>query len=249
MKGRRRTLVTVAATLVALVAIPAGLGLAAQNKAQAKTTPPRHTVVAAKYNFLIGSGLLCESDNSTACAAVAETASEKTIQVSGAGMIDLSGKSVTGAGTFAQKTPAGYIVATGVWTAKALVSFRSYGLAPRALQLDYPKLRALGSSSVVFGKMPGPVATMMAGPTAVGGVAVIRIRLLPDVGSPRSAVLRVTCARGEVSPDQARDGIKLAISGGGPNFDEEVSGRTLFLLQRPGPDIAWTRSTGEGAER
>jgi hypothetical protein len=234
---------------VALLAIPSGLRLAAQNQPQAKKESPRHAVVAAKYNFLIGSGLLCESDDSTACPAVAETASEKTIEISGAGMIDLSGKSVVGAGAFTQKTRGGYIVSTGVWTTRKLVSFQSYGLAPGELQHVYPKLRELGRSPMVFGRMPGPVAAMMAGPTAAGGVAVIRIRLLPDAGSPRDAVLQVNCGRGNASPDETRDGIKLAISGGGPNFDEEVGGRTLFLLQGPGPDIAWTRLTGAGAER
>lgn len=86
------------------------------------------------------------------------------------------------------------------------------------------------------------------GVAAAGGVAVIRIRLQPDAGSPRDAVLQVACARGNVPPNQTRDGIKLAISGGGPNFYEEVSGRTLFLLQRSGPNLAWPRPRGAGME-
>jgi hypothetical protein len=84
---------------------------------------------------------------------------------------------------------------------------------------------------------------MMAGPVAAGGLAVIRIRLLPDAGSPTDAILRVNCARGKVPAEEQSDGVRLTITGG-PVFDEQVSGRTVFLLQRPMPNFAWKQATG-----
>jgi hypothetical protein len=171
----------------------------------------------------------------------------RPLRINGAGTFDLAGRSVIAAGTFDEKTPAGDIAATGVWTATELVSFQSYGVAAGALQLDHPKLRTSGP--VAMGKMPGPVAALMVGPMAAGGLAVIRIRLLPDAGSPRDAVLQVNCAKGKVPPDQPGDGVRLVIQGGGPRFDEQVSGRTVFLLRRPGPNAAWNRPTAGDTER
>jgi len=67
---------------------------------------------------------------------------------------------------------------------------------------------------------------------------VIHIRLLPDAGSPGEAILRVNCAKGKVPENEQSDGVRLDITGG-PAFEEPVSGRTLFLLQRPGPNLGW----------
>jgi hypothetical protein len=236
MKRDQRTVITLV-TVFAALAIPMRLQPAAQNQPQAKTQPPGSTVATANYNFLIGSGLLCNSDDSTACPAVAKAANGNTIEISGAGT--LNGRSVTAAGAFTQKTPTEDIVATGVWAATELESFESYGLAPGALQVDYPKLRAFGPFATGLGKMARPMAGMMAGPVAAGGVAVIRIRLLPDAGSPAEAVLQVNCAKGKVPADAQSDGARLTITGG-PAFDEQVSGRAIFLLQRPGPNFAWS---------
>jgi len=228
--ARRKALITLVAVVAAL-AVPVRLRLAAQDQPLPKTEPPRSTAATDNYNFLIGSGLLCDSDDSTACPAVARADNGETIEISGAGT--LNNKSVTAAGTFTQKTPTGDIATTDVWTATGLASFVPYGLAPGALQLDYPKLRAFGPFG--FGKMAGPVAA--------GGLAVIRIRLLPDAGSPTDALLRVNCAKGKVPAEEQSDGVRLTITGG-PVFDEEVSGRVVFLLQRPGPNFAWKQTAG-----
>jgi hypothetical protein len=233
--------------MFAALAFPARLRPAAQDQRQPNEEKPRYSAATGSYNFLIGSGLLCDSVDSTACPAVAGAANQETIEISGAGTLDPAGKSVTAAGAFAEKTSAGDIVTTGVWTATELVSFQSYGVAAGALQLDHPRLRTLGP--LPMGKMPAPVAALMAGPMAAGGLAVIRIRLLPDAGSPRDAVLQVNCAKGKVPPDQPGDGVRLVIQGGGPHFDEQVSGRTVFLLRRPGPNVAWNGPTGAAAER
>jgi len=243
-RADQRTLVTVITMFAALV-VPVQLRLAAQDGQQPKQEKPGATVATANYNFLIGSGLLCDSDDSTACPAVARTANGETIEFSGAGVLDLAGKSVTASGAFAEKTPTGDIVTTGVWSATALESFQPYGIAPGALERDYPRLKTLGAFPM--GKMAGPRAAIMAGPMAAGGLAVIRIRLLPDVGSPTDAVLEVNCAKGKVPEEEQSDGVRLTISGG-PQFDERVSGRTVFLLRRPGPNAYWNGLTVGNAE-
>ena len=165
----------------------------------------------------------------------------ETIEITGAGTLGLANKSVTAAGAFTEKSPNGYIVTTGVWTATQLVSFDSYGLDPGALLRDYPQFRRLGLFVMAGPKMPGPMtgpmAGLMAGPIAAGGMAVIRIRLLADAGSPGDGLLRVNCAKGKMPEDEQSDGVRLDITGG-QVFSEQVSGRAIFLLQRPGPTLA-----------
>jgi hypothetical protein len=239
-RADQRVLTTIV-TVIALLAITARLGLSAQAQPQHKEDLPGDTAATANYNFLIASGFLC--DDSAACPAVARASNGETIEINGAGTLGLAGKSVTAAGAFTEKTPAGDIVNTGVWTATGLVSFSSYGIAPRALLVDYPRLRTLGLFPMGKGMMPGPMASLMAGPVAADGLAVIRIRLLPDAGTPSDGLLRVNCAKGKVPAEEQSDGVRLTITGG-PVFDEQVSGRTVFLLQRPMPNFAWKQATG-----
>jgi len=79
---------------------------------------------------------------------------------------------------------------------------------------------------------------MLSGRMPAGGRAVFRIRLLPMRGAPKTALLQVNCALGTVPAEHQRDGIRLAFEGGGGEFDEELSGRTLFVLTRPGASVA-----------
>jgi hypothetical protein len=67
---------------------------------------------------------------------------------------------------------------------------------------------------------------------------VLRIRLLPVLGFARNAILQVNCALGKVPSEHSVEGIRLAFEGGGIEFDEEISGRALFLLTRPGAGAA-----------
>ena len=136
----QRTLITVV-TLFAALAVPVRHRLAAQDQPQQKRTPPTNNAPSNDYNLLIASGFLCDPNYSDSCAAVARTGDGETIEISGAGTFDPSAKSVTAAGAFTEKTPAGDIVITGVWTATGLVSFQSYGIAPWPLLPDYPQLR------------------------------------------------------------------------------------------------------------
>jgi len=231
------------ATTMALLAIPARFRLASQDQPQPRQASPASSAATANYNFLIASGFLCDPPDPDVCPAVARASDGETVEITGAGTLDVASKSVTGAGAFTQKATTGDIVTTGVWTATGLVSFESYGIAPGALLREYPQFRRLGPFLMGRGMMPGPMAGLMTGPVAAGGVALIRIRLLPDAGTPTDAILRVNCAKGKVPEDTQTDGVRLNITSG-PAFDEQVSGRTVFLLQRPGPNFGWQRVPG-----
>jgi hypothetical protein len=78
---------------------------------------------------------------------------------------------------------------------------------------------------------------VLSGSMPAEGVAVMRIRLLPMWGPPRNAVLQVNCALGKVPEERQTEGIRLALEGGG-EFDQEISGRTMFVLMRPGANPA-----------
>lgn len=184
----------------------------------------------ADYIFLVASGFVCDSADSATCPAVVKSANGDSYELSGAGTLNTQSKSVTAAGTFAHKSSSGMVLETGVWIASELVSFDSYGIAPGAFM----------GGGRAFGPPPfGPMRLrMFSGPMPAGGLAAFRIRLLPIWGLPRSATLQVNCAMGKVPPEHPVEGIRLAFDGGGVEFDEEVSGRTLFLLTRPGASAA-----------
>lgn len=181
---------------------------------------------SANYNFLVGSGFICDSNDSTTCPDVTRAASGETIELSGAGTLSLANKSVAGAGAYTLKSPSREVRATGIWTATELLSFKSYGIAPGTLMRQGHKFKPSRLARLGL--------EMLAGPMPTGGLALLRIRLLPDAGSPKEALLQVNCAKGKVPENQPGDGIRLAIQEGGPKFDETVSGRTLFLLRKPG---------------
>jgi hypothetical protein len=233
--------------VTALLAFLPQLVVCGQGQSQPRQASPRSTLTTASYNFLIASGFLCDPASSDDCPAVAQAGDGETMEITGAGTLNLAKKSVTAAGTFTQKTSAGAMMITGVWTATGLVSFQFYGIAPFALLRDYPQLRTLGmfpmGGPMMFMRA-GPMASWMAGPLAAGGLAVINIRLLPDAGSPQAALLRVNCAKGKVPEYAQADGIRLAITGG-PSFNQQVNGRTVFLLQRPMPNFAWKRAAAQ----
>lgn len=63
-------------------------------------------------------------------------------------------------------------------------------------------------------------------PQNEGGKALLRIHLSPGF----DAILRVTCLLGDKVPAGAHEGIRLA-GQGALNFNQEVSGETLFIRQ------------------
>jgi hypothetical protein len=189
------------------------------------------------YILLVGSGFLCDSGDSSACPAVVKSADGASCELSGAGTLAPQSESVTAAGTYTQKSSSGDVLETGVWVASELVSFDSYGIAPGALLREG---RALGPPPFGAKRLP-----MFSGSMPAGGLAVFRIRLLPVLGVSRTATLQVNCALGKVAPERSVEGIRLAFEGGGAEFDEEISGRALFLLMRPGASAAAKAPTPE----
>ena len=125
-------------------------------------------------------------------------------------------------GAFTRKTAKGEIVETGIWKATELVKFNSYGVAPGALVV-------VTKNSNLLVHFP----RVLNGPMPAGGLVLLRIQLLPDVGKPKEAFLQVNCAIGKVPENQQGDGIRLAVQGEDLKFDQKVSGRTLFLLRKP----------------
>jgi hypothetical protein len=71
---------------------------------------------------------------------------------------------------------------------------------------------------------------MLSGSMPAGGLAVFHFRLLPMWGASRAARLQANCALDKVPDQHPTEGIRLAFSGGGGEPDEEVSGRTMFML-------------------
>ncbi len=178
------------------------------------------------YTFLLASGFLCDPDHAEACPAVAKDANGSTFEMSGAGTFSPHDKSVTAAGTFNHKSPAGMVLDTGVWIASTLISFDSYGLAPGVLRAGNPALRAMPA---------GPMMRVrrLLGSTAAGGLAVIRIRLIPLTGAPQNGLLQVNCTLGNVPREREVEGIRIILEKNGTDFSEEVSGRVMFLSMRP----------------
>ncbi len=66
----------------------------------------------------------------------------------------------------------------------------------------------------------------------------LRIGLIPVLVFATNATLQVNCALGKVVPKHQVEGISLALEGGGAEFNEEISGRALFLLMRHGAAAA-----------
>jgi hypothetical protein len=161
---------------------------------------------------------------------VAKSADDSTYELSGAGTFNTKSKSVTAVGTFTRKSPNGNSLETGIWMANELVSFDSYGAAPDALMREG---WAFGPFEFGPRRMP-----MLFGSVPSGGLAVIRIRLLPMRGPARTAVLQVNCALGKVPDERQTEGIRLSFEGGGGEFDQEIGGRTMFISRRLGASPA-----------
>jgi len=185
---------------------------------------------SADYIFLIASGFLCDAGDSSSCPAVVKSVDGSSYEMNGAGTFDTKSKLVTATGTFTHKSPYGNSLETGIWLANELVGFDSYGIAPGA---------RMQAGSVFGPPQFGPRRMpMLSGAMPAGGLAVLRIRLLPMWGPSRTAVLQVICALGKVPDEHPTDGIRLTFEGGGAEFDEEITGRVLFLLTTPGTSPA-----------
>ncbi len=124
-----------------------------------------------------------------------------TIELRGEGTLSTKPKTVTGGGTFIHKDKDGNIIGTGDWHAMELITFRSYG------------------SGILQG-LPEEFE---------GGRALIRVHLAPASGGPGFfGVLRVNCLLGKYR-SKDMEGIRLLVPQAKINFNEELSGATLFV--------------------
>lgn len=184
---------------------------------------------SATYTFLVGAGFICDSADSSPCPAVVKSLNDDSYEMSGAGTLTTPNKSVTAAGTFTHKSNDGVVLETGAWIASELVSFDLYGIGPGALMREGG---ALGPPQFGHAPLGAGGRAMFSGSMPAGGLAVLRVRMLPVLGFARNATLQLNCAVGKVPSERATEGIRLAFEGGGAEFDEEISGRVLFLLTR-----------------
>jgi hypothetical protein len=198
----------------------------------------------SNFLFVLASGFLCDPGESSACPATAKSNQGDSYEMTGAGTLEVQSKSVRAAGTYTHRSPIGNVLETGVWLAGELLSFNSYGAAPNAL----PRQSwASGPALFALKRLPTP-----SGVVPTGGLAVLRIRLLPLQGPWRNAVLQVNCARGDVPRERSVEGIRLSIEGNANDFSEEGSGRVMFLSTRlevsaavKAPPQETTQDTGE----
>ncbi len=156
-------------------------------------------VETADYHYLIGTGLLCGLDPS-ACPDVSTASNGDVIELTGGGTLSIHPKSVTGDGTFKHMDADGKTLAEGKWKAEQLLSFHSYG----------------------SGEVQGLPEEFE------GGLALIRVGLWVKGERVAEAVLQVDCLLGDKIPGGAKEGVRLAVQGG-PNFNKEVSGFTLYV--------------------
>lgn len=177
------------------------------------------------FLFLLASGFLCDPVEASACPATAKSNQGGSYEMTGAGTLEVQGNSVRAAGTYTHRSPSGNVLETGVWVAGELVSFNSYGAAANARARQG---RASGPALFALKRLP-----VHSGPVPTGGLAVLRIRLVPLQGRSRNAVLQVNCALGDVPRERSVQGIRLSIEGDANDFSEEGSGRVMFLSIRP----------------
>lgn len=179
----------------------------------------------SNYIFQIAAGLLCDGGDSSNCPAVVKSARGDRYEMSGAGTFDTQNKSVHASGTFVHKAPSGDVFDAGVWIATGLVSFNSYGITRAALHQNGVNLRLRSS-----GPQRSP---MSSSPVPTGGLAVFYVRLVPMSGTPKTAVLQVNCASGNVPDQHSTEGIRLTIEKNGGDFSEQAGGRVMFVATPP----------------
>ena len=152
------------------------------------------------FKFLAGAGLLCGLPVPNPCPDVAQAANGDTVSISGAGMLSIHAKSASGGGTFTHTFSGGQV--HGTWVATDLLSFVDYGSGTGAF-----------------------------GPPLHAGNALIRVNLLVGGAVVHTGILEVTCrlpGAGGPSEMAKEEGVRLNVQGG-VNFNERVSGLTVFI--------------------
>ena len=153
------------------------------------------------YQYLLGVDPLC-SLAPDACPDVSSAPNGDMVAVAGMGTFDIRSMTATGDGTFVHKMADGTIRASGTWHATKLLAFHSFGS---------------GSAQGLPSNFEG-------------GLALIQVTLKVGDTPVFNAVLKVGCELGN-PPGGIHEGIELTVLGAGINFNENVSGFTLFILQ------------------
>jgi len=118
---------------------------------------------------------------------------------------------VTATGTFVHKSPDGNTLESGIWIAKELGELSVLRLAPVRSCVGN------GNGQSPFGphSMPMPGGRMGHAHDGLahagGGLAVLRIRLLPMAGFAGFATLQVNCALGKVPDEHPTEGVRLSL--------------------------------------
>jgi len=139
---------------------------------------------SASYQWLTGTGFICEPPVSAPCPTTAMAANGDTIDIRGEGTLSVHPKSVTGGGTFTHHMTDGGSI-TGTWTAVSLLAFKDFGQdAALGLPLEFR-----------------------------GGHALMLIQLSVGGTPVHTGVLTIDCDLG-TSPHGHPEGVRLAVQGG-----------------------------------
>ena len=150
-------------------------------------------------HFLIAAGFLCDLAPGV-CPFKVSASSGDVIELSGTGsFVNPRAAQITGEGSYVLRDSAGNLLDSGIWRAVRLLSFKSYGTTP-------------GTT-----------------PPFEGGLAVMRVQLLSDLGGPpRDATLTTNCSEGSPPPGFTSEFENLDVSGG-ENFDTFIQGFNVFI--------------------
>lgn len=153
------------------------------------------------YDWHVGDAFLTAVDPAFG-PVVSKARNGDTIELVGTGTLTIGSHSATGGGTLVHKDSDGNVIGQGTWTVEKLLSFRSFGNGtPQGLPENF-----------------------------IGGRTRMKVHIAPDGGGEGfDAILTIDCTIGDKIPRSAKEGIELNIFGKAPNFQEEVSGATLFV--------------------
>jgi hypothetical protein len=150
-------------------------------------------------DFYAGSGPPC-AVAPDACPDIARAPSGDTVEIRGSGRFTVHPKMIiSGSGTFTHKDANGNVVASGTWIVTELISFQSYGSG-----------EAQGLPANFWGGQGRFGVLLTAGAISLNGELV------------------VDCALGKV-PGGAEEGVELLVPAAHINFNESVSGLTLYI--------------------
>lgn len=171
---------------------------------------------AGTYSMAIGSGFLCESGEPGDCTATSTSLNGDSYELNGAGTFDSQTKSAHAAGTFRHKSTNAGALEWGVWIASELISFESYGVVPHAT----------GSEA----RRRGPKRLALQSPMLpIGGLAILKVRLMALSGASKTAVLQVNCALGNIPRDHSVTGIRIKIDGSDSEYVEDGNARVVII--------------------